>query len=98
MSALSERCGDSVAEKPELVREAESLMALYQAGKEAECVEAALSCFYGISEVMVAAEIRKDGRLLTFASPQIAQLATRLGWLTDPSKSGNSGKAKTSTD
>lgn len=67
--------------KPELVREAERLMDLYQGGKEAECVEASLSCFYGISEIMVAAEVRKDARLLTFAAPQIAQLATRLGWL-----------------
>lgn len=67
--------------KPELVREAERLMALYQGGKEDECVEAVLSCYYGISEIMVAAEVRKDGRLLTFAAPQVASLATRLGWL-----------------
>jgi len=70
-----------VAEKPELVVEAQRLMSLYQGGKEAECIEAALSCFFGISEIVVAAEIRKDGRLLTFAAPQIAALAQRLGWL-----------------
>lgn len=70
-----------MAEKPELVVEAQRLMSLYQGGKDAECIEAALSCFFGISEIMVAAEIRKDGRLLTFAAPQVAALAERLGWL-----------------
>lgn len=80
-----------MAEKPELVKEAERLTALYQAGKERDAVECALSCFYGISEVMVAAEIRKDERLLTFAAPQIASLATRLGWLSAPSNPANSG-------
>lgn len=70
-----------MADKPELVVEAQRLMSLYQSGKEAECVEAALSCFFGISEIMVAAEVRNDERLLTFAAPQIASLAERLGWL-----------------
>jgi hypothetical protein len=68
--------------KPELVREAERLMALYQAAEHSdECVEAVLSCYWGISEIMVAAEIRKDGRLIALAAPQVAQLATRLAWL-----------------
>ena len=79
-----------MAEKPELVVEAQRLMSLYQSGKEAECIEALLSCFFGISEIMVAAEVRKDGRLLTFAAPQIAALAERLGWLA-AKEAANSG-------
>lgn len=72
-----------MADRPRLVEEANRLKGLYQGGNEDECYEAALSCYYGISEILTAAEDRKDGRIVTFASPQIAALAERLGWLED---------------
>lgn len=72
-----------MADRPRLVEEANRLKGLHQAGKEEECVESALACYYGISEIMVAAEDRKDSRLITFAAMHIAVLAERLGWLED---------------
>jgi hypothetical protein len=70
-----------MSDKPELVSEGERLRSLYQGGKDDETVEAALSCYYGISEIVRQAEDEKDGRILTFAAPQISDLAVRLGWL-----------------
>lgn len=72
-----------MADRPRLVEEANRLKELHQAGKEDECYEAALSCYYGISEIITAAEDRKDGRLVTFSAMQIATLAERVGWLED---------------
>jgi hypothetical protein len=68
-------------EKPTLVVAAEKLRAANQAGKDREMYEIALGCFYGISEIMVRAEDEKNDRLITYAAPQIADLALRLGWL-----------------
>jgi hypothetical protein len=70
-----------MTERPRLVEEANTLKSLHQSGNEKDCYEAALSCFYGISEIMVAAEDRKDDRLVTFSATQIAALAERVGWL-----------------
>jgi len=70
-----------MSDKPALVKEGERLRDLYQGGKESDTVEAALSCYYGISEIVRQAEDEKDGRILTFAAPQISDLAVRLGWL-----------------
>lgn len=70
-----------MSDKPPLVNEGERLRDLYQGGKEAETVEASLSCYYGISEIIRQAEDEKDYRILTFAAPQISDLAVRLGWL-----------------
>lgn len=68
-------------EKPALVVSAEKLRDLHQSGKDKEMYESALGVFYGISEIMVRAEDEKNDRLVTYAAPQIADLAIRLGWL-----------------
>lgn len=68
-------------DKPALVVAAERLRDLHQSGKDKEMYESALGVFYGISEIMVRAEDEKNDRLVTYAAPQIADLATRLGWL-----------------
>lgn len=68
-------------EKPALVVSAERLRDLHQSGKDKEMYESALGVFYGISEIMVRAEDEKNDRLVTYAAPQIADLAIRLGWL-----------------
>lgn len=72
-----------MADRPRLVEEANRLKALHQSGNEPDCYEAALSCYYGISEIIRAAEDRRDLRLVTFSSMQIASLAERVGWLED---------------
>ncbi len=68
-------------EKPALVVAAEKLRVLHQSGKDDEMYESALGCFFGISEIIVRAEDEKNDRLITYAAPQIADLASRLGWL-----------------
>jgi hypothetical protein len=76
-----------VTEMPRLVEEANRLKSLHRDGQPADLYEAALSCYYGISEIIVAAENSKDEWLVISSAMQIANLAERVAWLEDEVKS-----------
>jgi hypothetical protein len=61
-----------VTEMPRLVEEANRLKSLHRDGQPADLYEAALSCYYGISEIIVAAENSKDEWLVISSAMQIA--------------------------
>lgn len=67
--------------KPALVVQSEALMDRFQAGDEKGIQENALTLWNMVVGAMNEAINDGDDRTLSYAAPQIANLAERVGWL-----------------
>lgn len=68
-------------DKPELVTLSDELKSRFQSGNDDGMIEVILRLWPLIAEEFASIIDGNDARTLTYAAPQIADLASRIGWL-----------------
>lgn len=70
-----------MSERPPLVQQAEKLRAAFQCGSDVQMLEVIGDGYGGMLSDLMVALTHSSERTLTYAAPQLASLAERVGWL-----------------